>query len=381
MRFLLVILSLSFSLARGELKVRLALHEYSANGHGYIYRYLLKNFSLLIIITLSSFSFSISILGDFSAAFLNANSCSVQRSCRFMPIETTPAVTSLEAAASVENGSADPDSGSKSNTKPRRKNRKNKNNKKRNNTNTKKNKKGGKQKKTLVKSQILSNDDQDLLPLTELKLGSTINGYVASFTPFGIFIKTSYDFKNKGSNGYALLHKSQIRDEKVDDLTKLFRIGARVKGLRVININYAKGEVGVSLRNKRANRKKIEDIAVGSEIEGTVANVLAYGAFVDVGADANALLHISRISQKKIRNIRDVISEGENVTVRILSKDVKKKTMAASMLDKEADEYLNKRSEQMKQMRESANTELESLKTEIEYFEEAVRELEETLGQ
>eukprot|EP00551_Chaetoceros_affinis_P006009 CAMPEP_0203666348 /NCGR_PEP_ID=MMETSP0090-20130426/3398_1 /ASSEMBLY_ACC=CAM_ASM_001088 /TAXON_ID=426623 /ORGANISM="Chaetoceros affinis, Strain CCMP159" /LENGTH=357 /DNA_ID=CAMNT_0050530199 /DNA_START=87 /DNA_END=1160 /DNA_ORIENTATION=- len=325
-----------------------------------------------------------------AAAFLNVHS--LQRSCRrtingYTPIETTTnqiipnkfissSLSSLGADGGEVNGSTVVKSNS-SVAQPNKKKRKN-NYKKKKGINSKK--KNGK-KKTFLKSKITSNNNQKLLPLTELKLGATIDGYVASFTPFGIFMKTSYDFKDKGSNGYALLHKSQIRDERVEDLTKLFRVGAKVRGLRVININYAKGEVGVSLRKKRTDRKKIADIPLGVEIEGTVANVLAYGAFVDVGADANALLHISRISQKKVGNIRDVISEGEKVTVRILSKDVKKKTMAASMLDKDADEYLDMRSKQMRKMKESSNLELESLKTEIEYFEEAVRELEQTLAE
>ncbi len=124
---------------------------------------------------------------------------------------------------------------------------------------------------------------ESLLPLTELQLGATIDGHVAAFTSFGIFIKTNYDFKDRGSHGYALLHKSQIRDEPVEDLTKLFRIGAQVKGLRVININYAKGEVGLSLREPRPKRMDIKDVPVGKDIEGTVSKVVSYGVFVDVG--------------------------------------------------------------------------------------------------
>lgn len=218
---------------------------------------------------------------------------------------------------------------------------------------------------------------QKLLPLTDLKLGSTITGHVAAFTSFGLFIKTNYDFRNKGVCGYALLHKSQIRDEPVDDLSKLFRVGAKIKGLRVIKVDYAKGEVGVSLRTKRSGRTNIKDVPVGEEIEGVVSKVVSYGAFVDIGANVNALVHISRISQNKIKNIRQVINEGEKVKIHILNKDVKKKTMAASMLDGTADEYLDRRSEQMKKMRESIK--LDNLKTELEYFEDAVRELEEAL--
>lgn len=226
-----------------------------------------------------------------------------------------------------------------------------------------------------------------LLPITDLKLGATIDGYVAAFTDFGVFIKINYDLNGKrSSGGYALLHKSQIRDETVDDVKKLYRIGAQVKNLRVININYAKGEVGLSLRDQRAKRKDLNQYTIGKEYEGTVSRVVSYGAFVDVGARQNALLHISRISSKKIENVRNFVNEGDKVVVRIISKDQKKGTMAASMLSREADEYIERRSKQLNRMRSRSDAAKEQeekdksgLKSEVEYFDEAIRELEASL--
>lgn len=251
---------------------------------------------------------------------------------------------------------------------------KNKGNKNRSNTRKKGGKKG--KKSTFVKENV------PLLPLVDLKLGSRIDGHVAAFTSFGIFIKIPYDLKGKKTGGYALLHKSQIRDEPVNDLSKLFRIGAKVKGLRVIQVNYAKGEVGLSLRDQRAERKELSEIEVGSELTGKVTKVVSYGAFLDVGAKVNALLHISRISQKKITNIREWVNEGDEVTVRITGKDTKKKNLAASMLDVDSDRYLDKRSEQMKKLNSkeaSVEEDKTDLKSELEYFEAAVRELEDSL--
>ena len=46
---------------------------------------------------------------------------------------------------------------------------------------------------------------------------------------------------------------------------------------------------------------------------GTVASVLDFGAFVDIGAEGQGLLHISRISQERVENIYDVLSEGQQV--------------------------------------------------------------------
>ena len=224
-----------------------------------------------------------------------------------------------------------------------------------------------------------------ILPITDLKLGSKIEGRVAAFTDFGVFLQINYKLKNKGGRGgYALLHKSQIRDEVVDDPKKLFRIGAVVKDLRVLKINYARGEVSLSLRKQREERKSLSEFSVGQEYEGKVAKVVNYGAFIELGAKANALLHISRISQKKIKNIRNWLNEGDSVRVRLIDVNEEANTMAASMLGMEADRYLDQRNAQLKRMKEktelkNAEAEKSELKSELEYFEDAVKELENAL--
>ncbi len=236
------------------------------------------------------------------------------------------------------------------------------------------------------KTGLKSKKKVPILPLTDLKLGSKIEGRVSAFTDFGVFIKINYKLHNKGGRGgYALLHKSQIRDETVEDPKKLFRIGALIKNLRVIRIDYERGEVSLSLREQRDDRKPLSKFFVGQEYEGKVSRIVNYGAFIDVGAKTNALLHISRISQKKIKNIRNWMNEGDMVKVRLISINENGDTMAASMLDVEADDYLNRRSAQLKRMRERSHSknakmaEKGELKSELEYFEDAVKELEDAL--
>lgn len=200
-------------------------------------------------------------------------------------------------------------------------------------------KRGNKRKKKL--NSNTNHKHTQLLPLSALKLGSHVDGHVASFTKFGAFIKIGYNLKGKGKEGHALLHKSQISDHRVEDVSNLFRIGDLVQGLRVIQIDYKKGEVGLSLRKRRPTRTDLKDITIGSEMTGKVANVVSYGAFVDVGASVKALVHISRISQDIIQNIRHYVNEGDEVRIHIISKDEKKKTLGASMLGVDADEYLD----------------------------------------
>ena len=218
-----------------------------------------------------------------------------------------------------------------------------------------------------------------LQPLSELKLGSKIDGVVAGIAEFGAFVKTKYAIRGKDDTskeaGYALLHKSQIQDEKVDSVSDVLRVGDQIRNARVVSINYAKGEVSISLRKPRPKRRSLNEIKVGAEYDGKVANVTPYGAFIDIGAKKNALLHVSRISNAMVTNVRDYVNEGDWVTVHVISKD---DGLACSMLDKQADEYLNKRQKQLQRKKENKEAATEEVldRSELAAFEDAIKELE-----
>lgn len=246
-----------------------------------------------------------------------------------------------------------------------------------------KSKKNGSSSSSSGNNKKKRNPRPTLQPLSALKLGSKIDGVVCGISEFGAFVKTRYQIKAKDDDkskqsGYALLHKSQIQDEKVEDVSQVLRVGDHIKNARVTSINYAKGEVSISLRKPRPQRRKLDEIQVGKEYDGKVANVTPYGCFVDVGAKKNALLHISRITQEKVSNVRDYVNEGDWVTVHIIGND--KSGLACSMLDKTADEYLNKRQRQQKRKAENQKAVGEASafmeKSELAAFEEAIKELE-----
>ena len=66
-------------------------------------------------------------------------------------------------------------------------------------------------------------------------------------------------------------------------------------------------------------------------LEGTVRNVIDFGAFVDIGVHQDGLVHISQICDRYIKHPTDVLSVGDIVKVRILEVDVKKKRISLSM--------------------------------------------------
>jgi len=76
---------------------------------------------------------------------------------------------------------------------------------------------------------------------------------------------------------------------------------------------------------------EIEDLKPGMVLNGTVRNVVDFGAFVDIGVHQDGLVHISELSDKFVRNPMDVVSVGDIVKVRVLDVDVKRKRISLSM--------------------------------------------------
>jgi len=84
-------------------------------------------------------------------------------------------------------------------------------------------------------------------------------------------------------------------------------------------------------RAKREVTVQFEDIAVGNVYPGKVASVQAYGAFVNFGAKNDGLVHISELTEGFVENVGEVVSEGQEVEVRVLNIDTEKNRVGLSM--------------------------------------------------
>jgi uncharacterized protein len=81
----------------------------------------------------------------------------------------------------------------------------------------------------------------------------------------------------------------------------------------------------------RTDVLKIEDLTPGMELQGTVRNVIDFGAFVDIGIKNDGLVHISQLSDRFVKHPMDVVSVGDNVTVWVLNVDLKKGRVGLTM--------------------------------------------------
>ena len=81
----------------------------------------------------------------------------------------------------------------------------------------------------------------------------------------------------------------------------------------------------------RNDVRSFDDLKVDMELEGTVRNVVDFGAFVDIGVKNDGLVHISEMSSKYIKHPMDVVSVGDTVKVRIIKIDPEKQKIGLSM--------------------------------------------------
>jgi uncharacterized protein len=81
----------------------------------------------------------------------------------------------------------------------------------------------------------------------------------------------------------------------------------------------------------RTDVLKFEDLEVGMVLQGTIRNVVDFGAFVDIGVKQDGLVHISQLSDKYIKNPLDVVAVGDIVSVSILEVDAERGRISLTM--------------------------------------------------
>ena len=164
-----------------------------------------------------------------------------------------------------------------------------------------------------------------------LKVGDVVTGTVKNVTDFGVFIDLG------GADG--LLHISEMSWGRVENPRKVYKSGQEVK-VYVKEINGSK----IALSRKFDDENPWVDaetkFAKDNVVTGKVARMTDFGAFIELEAGIDALLHVSQISRNHIEKPADVLSVGQEVTAKIVDFDLDNKKISLSIkaLTPEADE-------------------------------------------
>jgi protein Tex len=81
----------------------------------------------------------------------------------------------------------------------------------------------------------------------------------------------------------------------------------------------------------RADVAEVKDLKEGMKLEGVVTNVVAFGAFVDIGVHQDGLVHVSQLADRFVRDPADVVQVGQKVAVTVLSVDLERNRIGLSM--------------------------------------------------
>jgi len=165
-----------------------------------------------------------------------------------------------------------------------------------------------------------------------LKEGMTVRGTVSSIQKFGAFIDIG------GLEG--LLPISEAGWGRTGDLADVLRVGQEVD-VAVMSCDWEKNRFSFSLRATLADPwAKVGTVyARGSNHTGTVARLTPFGAFVTLEEGIDGLLHISKIGQgKRINHPREVLKEGQKLSVTIEEIDPDRRRIALALVSQDAGE-------------------------------------------
>lgn len=160
--------------------------------------------------------------------------------------------------------------------------------------------------------------------LSSLSEGDVIEGTIARLTNFGAFVDIG------GVDG--LVHVSELSHEHVDKPEDVVSVGDKVN-VKVKSVEQDSERISLSIKDTLPSPfESIKgQIHADSIIEGRVVRLTDFGAFVEIAAGVQGLVHISEISRKHIGTPSEVLEPNQEVTVKVLSIDEESERISLSI--------------------------------------------------
>ncbi|MDR1136397.1 MAG: bifunctional 4-hydroxy-3-methylbut-2-enyl diphosphate reductase/30S ribosomal protein S1 [Clostridiales Family XIII bacterium] len=157
-----------------------------------------------------------------------------------------------------------------------------------------------------------------------LHIGDVIEGTVMRFTDYGAFVDIG------GIDG--LLHISEISWGKLKHPQEVLKIGEKIN-VKILSIVKEKEKISLGYKQNQPEPWSVIDdkFTVGQIIHGKAVQIKDYGVFVELEPGLDGLVHISEIAYKRVNNISDEITVGQDVTAKILEIDRDRKRISLSI--------------------------------------------------
>lgn len=162
---------------------------------------------------------------------------------------------------------------------------------------------------------------------TKFSVGSKIKGKVVNILPYGVFVELE-----KGIEG--LIHVSEISwTKRINNPGEMFAIGDIVE-TQILNVDKDSRRISLSLKQLEQNPwlEAESKYPQGTTVSGKIRGFTDYGAFVELDANLEGMIHVSDISwTKRVSHPQDVLKKGQKLDVAVLSVDAQNRRISLGL--------------------------------------------------
>jgi len=189
-----------------------------------------------------------------------------------------------------------------------------------------------KQKAVLSRKQLLAQEKEakEKEIFAKLSVGQSITGTISRLADFGAFVNIG------GVDG--LIHISDLSWQRVKNPQEIVNVGDEVTVV-VLKVDPSAKKLSLSLKDTSRDPwyTEAETLTEGSILTGKVSKLAKFGAFVELKPGVEGLAHISELSERRVVSADEVVSVGQEVTVKVLSIDKVNKRIGLSISQAEQD--------------------------------------------
>ncbi|MEZ4522865.1 MAG: polyribonucleotide nucleotidyltransferase [Thermomicrobiales bacterium] len=143
----------------------------------------------------------------------------------------------------------------------------------------------------------------------EPSVGDVLTGEVKTIIPVGAFVELT-----PGRDGFV--HISELSEDRVNKVEDVVRVGDMVE-VKVTEIRND-GKINLTMRGQQnVAREPVKLPEEGEIVSGPVKNIIQIGAFVEVAPGRDGFVHISNLTEGRVNEVRDILSVGDVVNVRV----------------------------------------------------------------
>lgn len=155
-----------------------------------------------------------------------------------------------------------------------------------------------------------------------IHVGDVVDGVIKNVTDFGAFVDLG------GADG--LLHISEMSWGRVENPRKVFKVGQEITVL-IKDINDTKIALSLKFEDQNPWLDAAVKYAPGNIVEGRVARMTDFGAFVELEPGVDALLHVSQISREHVEKPADILSIGQEIEAKVVDFNEEDRKISLSM--------------------------------------------------